>query len=389
MKTSNILKLVLILFISYTITEAQSSREKTETLQVKPGGDLSVSLNPGDVSIRTWNKNEVHVSVRGIDREDWDDFEIKKKGETVIVSYNSAWGWSGDVDATITIPEKFNVDISTTGGNINFRGDITGSVDINTSGGDISTDNIFGNAALHTSGGDISIKDVSGALNLNTMGGDITVGKVKGDEVSINTMGGDISVLSSESSIDVKTYGGDIEIGDVGGSAEATTYGGDVEIRSANGNVDMETYGGDIELGKTTGDVRAKTQGGDIILYEIKGSVNAKTQAGKIYAEMDPQNGSRSSILRSSSGEIEVVIMPGAKATIEAEIRVRGYGKFGNNKYDIISDYPHEKYTKSDDAQTINATYKINGGGPVVTIKSVNSDIIISKDIKTSKRRNK
>ncbi len=392
MNRSIILTTIIVLLFSLTDVYAQrsgersSSRErhsedgyeKVETFTVSKGGSLEVDVNPGEITVKTWDKNEVYVKVTDIDSEDARGLKIRKSGNRISITYDSHWGWS-DGDISVTIPKDFNVDIRSTSGDIDIRGDVVGDVRAETSGGDITTYNITGEVYLNTMGGDIKTGDVEGELYLNTQGGDIKIGLVSGGkQATINTMGGDIRITEIGTSLDVKTYGGDIRVGDINGDADAITYGGDIILGNVKAGVNAETYGGNIKLESANGDVTASTYGGNIFLRKVKGSVSAKTNAGKVYVELDPEVDSRS-LIRSNMGDIELVIPATAKVTVNAEIKVRGWWKHSKDDYDIRSDFKAKTYIQDEDEKEVYGIYEINGGGPVVKIKTTNSKIKIKK----------
>ncbi len=392
MNRSILITTIIILLFSFTDiygqrrSERESSRErheddeykKVETFKVSKGGTLEVDVNPGEVTVKTWDKNEVYIKVTDIDTDDSRGLKIRKSGNRILITYDSHWGWS-DGEISVTVPKDFNIDIRSTSGDIDVKGDIVGDVKAETSGGDITTYNVTGEVYLNTMGGDIKTGDVEGELYLNTQGGDIKIGLVSGGKrATINTMGGDIKITEIGTSLDVKTYGGDIRVGDINGEADAVTYGGDIILGNVRAGVNAETYGGNIKLESANGDVKASTYGGNIFLRKVKGSVSARTNAGKVYVELDPEVDSRSTI-RSNMGDIELVIPPNAKVTIDAEIKVRGWWKHAKDDYDIRSDFKATQYEQDEDEKEIYGIYEINGGGPVIKIKTTNSKIKIKK----------
>lgn len=378
LRNINNLILFIILFGASAIV-AQRENRKTETFQVPKDGELEVFANPGDITIDTWDKNEVVIKMRGEDENsDLDDLTIDQKNKKIIVRYDSRWGWSESIDFLITIPKSFNVSLSTTGGDVDFRNDVTGNIDINSSAGDITMANVSGKLSLNTQGGDIRLRDVNGDLDVNTQGGEIRVGKITGKTARVNTQGGDISITSIGSDAKVKTYGGEIRIGDIDGNADVTTYGGDVELGNVGGSVKMETYGGNLSLQSANGEVDASTYAGDIDLKNVKGSVRAKTNAGNINAELYP-TGKNRSILKTSNGEVTLFLPENAKANIDASIQVRGWWKEMKDEFYIKSDFSGGTNKFNDDEKEITANYTLNGGGEKITISTFNSNIKIRK----------
>ncbi|MFG2137538.1 DUF4097 family beta strand repeat-containing protein [Streptomyces sp. NPDC048650] len=108
---------------------------------------------------------------------------------------------------------------------------------------------------LHTSGGDITVRGTSGAITAQTSGGDITVAD------------------SAVHRANVKTSGGNVDIGLTTAPDEVSgqTSGGDVVVRLPKGSyaVDASTSGGTRTVSVPTDDgsahkISARTSGGDV-----------------------------------------------------------------------------------------------------------------------------
>jgi DUF4097 and DUF4098 domain-containing protein YvlB len=381
MKRLNLLGAVAIVFAITANVFAGTNpdrQDKTKSFKVNPGGKLIVNVNPGDVTIYPWDKDEMVVKVKDLGSDNERDLKLYKENNNVFVSYDTHWGWSEDVEFYINIPSKFNLDIQTTGGDVRVKEDLLGTINVESQGGDISVRNVKGETKLYTQGGDVETRDVEGSLDINTQGGDISLGEIKGKHANVSTQGGDIDIYKVGTDIQAKTYGGDISIGDVNGNADVQTYGGDVKLKNVAGSARMETYGGNVELNSASGRVIASTAGGDIKLSNVTGSVDAKTAAGDISVELYP-TGKNSSRIRTSAGGITLYLPADAKATIDAVINVHGWWKDKGNEYRIKSDFEAKNYSHDSDSNEIRATYKLNGGGEEISLRAVNSDIRIIK----------
>jgi DUF4097 and DUF4098 domain-containing protein YvlB len=356
------------------------SRSKSFT--VAKGGNLEVSVDGGDIKINVWDKNEVFVKTEGIDTDDIDRLKMNQSGNDVRVEFRNRWGsGSNHLRFDITIPSQYNANVHTAGGDIEFRGSLNGTVKGSTSGGDVVLGNVTGGKVdLSTSGGDMRTGDIQADVTLRTSGGNIELGSV-GGEVSVSTSGGDIKVKSVGKSLKASTSGGDIEIGDVGGEAKVSTSGGDIKVQKVSGSATLNTAGGNIDLATASGTVKANTAGGDINLRNITGAIQASTAGGDVVAELRP-GGKGKSKLSSAGGEISLSIPEDAKATIEATIRIEGRWGSRKGEYKVNSDYKADSYDQDQDEREIRATYKLNGGGEVIELKTVNSNINIRKLLK-------
>jgi len=354
--------LLAVPFLRASVLTIDSDESKqTKSFNVTKGGELEVSVNGGDIRLTTWDKDEVNVTVDGIDDEDMKDVKMTQSGNDIRVEYHPRWNRSGDVIFRISLPAQFDVDVHTSGGNIDVRGTMKGKLSGSTSGGDIRTGNIEGPTNLKTSGGDITLGDVSG-------------------EAEVRTSGGEIKVESVGKSLKASTAGGDVEVGDVGGDAVLSSSGGEVKVGKVSGSASLKTAGGDIELRSASGIVEAKTAGGNIRLENITGSIAAKTAGGDVIAELMP-SGKGTSELRSSGGNVSLTLPSSANASIDATIRIHGDWRLwhARNNYDIHSDFTAESKNTDKDNEEIHAVYKLNGGGENITIETTNGNIEIRK----------
>ncbi len=392
MKT-NMIKLVSYSLLVLLICTQGFAQEKiTKSFQVKKGDNLQTKVL-GDVLIETWNKDEMYIEIAGINKDDIEDLSIVQKDNTVYVSYDPSSG-NSSANFKFKVPSQINLDIYTSGGDINCIGEITGNVIVKTSGGDVLVGNVNGNLKVNTSGGDISASNVKGDISLTTAGGDIKAGDIGGDgkittaggdiriknvnkNLTATTAGGDIYVENVGGELKASTSGGDIHIGNVNGQMSIATSGGDIRVGVVNGNGKMNTSGGDIELKGGKGEINANTSGGDIKIYNVTGSINAGTSGGDVYAELIP-DGKNDSKLASSGGKITLLIPENVQVTIETTIKINGWSS-NKDKYKVISDFKADNYYTDDSSKEIKGVYKLNGGGKLIKLSTTNSDIMIKK----------
>jgi hypothetical protein len=379
MKTfTRILIAAIAALFAITLALAREEGTRSKSFNVSKGGTVEVSTSVGDIRISTWEKNEVYVNIEGLDDEDIDQVKMSQNGNVVRVSYRTRWGdGSGHARFNVNVPSQFNLDLNTSGGDLEVKGGLTGKIDGSTSGGDIKLGNVFsGPVDVSTSGGDITTGKLEGEGHLKTSGGDIHVGSVNGS-LYTNTSGGNIKVETVSKTLEAKTAGGDIVIGDVGGEASVSTSGGDVSVGKVSGKATLSTAGGDIELKGASGKVSARTSGGDVKLQNITGSIDAKTAGGEVEAELIP-SGKGGSRLASAGGDVRLYIDENSKATIEATIRLDGWG-WKKSHYVVKSEFSKESYETDEEAGEIRAVYKLNGGGELVELSTSNSNIEIHK----------
>lgn len=288
-----------------------------KTFNVAPGGTLTLEADVGDVRVSSGGTGvTIDVKRRARSEEAMRDFVVTfdQQGNDVRVraKYDrpSHWfGWSNDVDASfvITVPSQYNLEISTSGGNVKI-GDLQGQVRARTSGGDLDLGKINGPVDARTSGGDMSIASVRGRLELHTSGGDIKIGEADGPATA-KTSGGSIEVRRVGGDLYAHTSGGSIAIDEASGAIDASTSGGSIRARftqQPRGDSRLATSGGGITVsiaGNVAVDVDAHTSGGDVetdLPITILGKQSEGDLAGKI------NGGGPRLVLRSSGGSIKL-----------------------------------------------------------------------------------
>lgn len=228
-----------------------------KNFKIEAGKLLTLSTEGGDVNITPWHRNEVEVKIYGNEntKEKYDFyFESDNQSVNIKAERKNKWNFFSNLRLKyeIKVPAKFNMKISTAGGDIKAGG-VEGEISLNTSGGDIWADRLTGTLRLRTSGGDINVYSNDASIDANTSGGDIKVeyaGYNKG--IELRTSGGDIEIslpADFNANVDLSTSGGDVscrfrlnkvekmsrtriigEINNGGNKLVASTSGGDIEV---------------------------------------------------------------------------------------------------------------------------------------------------------------
>ncbi len=281
---------------AYDFTTENGKRDYDKEFTVNLNDNLYVDVDFGDVIIVGSSDNKVHVKVTMRGDEDYVErypVEIEQEGNTVRVTqkqhsrhFHFFDGDNYDAKYEISVPKEFNLDLSTSGGNLNLS-DVKGDIKGNTSGGDLDLSKLDGTITVSTSGGNVYARELTGTLDLETSGGDIVVESSSG-------------VLKTE------TSGGNIKITDVDAEVRASTSGGNIRARlQSNKGIRLSTSGGNITLAlpsTATGDVDADATGGNVSCdLPFQGKIKDDNMRGKI-------NGGGSEIsLETSGGSIEIV----------------------------------------------------------------------------------
>jgi DUF4097 and DUF4098 domain-containing protein YvlB len=239
---------------------------------------LYLNSSTGDVSITTWDKQEVYIKISGNKKAaEKMKFRLESENDGIhITAKRSSWmNWFffGNLDVRFEIKVPTNYNVYT-----------------NTSGGDIRLNGLSGNLKLETSGGDISLINTKCKSTLSTSGGDITIDNNTGD-IKLSTSGGDVKVNSFKGNLNASTSGGDMHLSGKGGEVHASTSGGDIYLnfQESNQGIYLGTTGGDIivrvplnfsafaDLSTTGGDVTCDipiTHNGKMTASKIKGDLN-------------------------------------------------------------------------------------------------------------------
>ncbi|HQT91430.1 MAG TPA: DUF4097 family beta strand repeat-containing protein [Candidatus Kryptobacter bacterium] len=372
MKNTIALSAYLVLFmVAMCAGMEKASADVQKNFNVEKGGKLIVAVGGGDIQVRVWDKMQVQMTARNIG-DDADRLKTSQDGNTVRVEYRSDWGWTGssrDLRFEFYVPKDFNVDLTTSGGDVRIDGALQGDAAMHTSGGDLTLDGVSGGVNGKTSGGDITVRDIEGVADLATAGGDIHVDHAAKD-LKISTSGGDISVRTVDENLSATTSGGDMNIAKVGGNLSASTSSGDVTVGNVGGNVSLSTSGGDITLTSGKGKISANTSGGDVSITDVVGSANVSSSGGTVKVGLTPAGGQTSRI-SSSGGDVYLYLPTDAKVTIKADIS-------GGEDDQIVTDFPIT-YKSSGDSGSRQVECTLNGGGQEIYLHTSSGNIYIKK----------
>ncbi|GAB4286495.1 MAG: hypothetical protein Kow0098_01760 [Ignavibacteriaceae bacterium] len=366
-----------VLICSLIIAAISVFAQSEKSFNVTGGGTCDISLNKGSVEIGTWNKDQVYVKALNVDKADLQNLSITQEQNTIVVKFQG--DNSNRFKLEVSVPENFNLDVSTAGGNIELNGNLKGNIDFSTGGGNIITGNVTGMVDVSTAGGNITTGDITGKADLSTSGGEIKTGKISGS-VDVSTFGGSISIKEVTEKADISTMGGNISVGKVGSNADISTMGGNISVGNVNGSADISTAGGNISLGGALNSVNVSTGGGNISLKNIKGKVDVSTGAGEIYIELFP-TGSELSSISTGVGNVKLMIPSDSKATVTANVGYSGLWNDQNTSDYIKSDFPEatENVHSDKKGDSLTKVFIINGGGTTVEVSTGMGKIEIRK----------
>jgi DUF4097 and DUF4098 domain-containing protein YvlB len=184
-------------------------------------------------------------------------------------------------------------------------------------------------ADLKTSGGDVIVGDLEGAVHAHTSGGDIKLGSIGGN-VDASTSGGNVVIVEGRSSVRLSTSGGNVSAKHLMGASDLRTSGGDIKVDSVESTLKAETSGGDVKAGFDGG---------------LKGDCSLSTSGGQVKASVGKEVGFHLDA-STSGGQVDV---SGLTITID-------HGGMGRSSLAGL----------------------VNGGGPVLRLRSSGGDIEVS-----------
>ena len=290
-------------------------------------------------------------------------------GNAAYIRVRSGSGRSPRVELEISVPAGLSrARLRTEWGDLDITG-VDGAVEAETAAGAIRADRIGGSLLARSGGGNIEMGWVGGTIHIQSGGGSVRIGK-SGGEIRIETNGGEVAVREAGGPLHASTGGGNITAGYVAGSVTAETAGGSIAVERALGPVTAETSGGSIRVGSARG-VRCESLAGAIHLRGVTGALRASTGVGNIIAEI---TGGRlaDSILSTGGGDVTVWIPSNLAVTVRAQ------NESGARPARIVSDFPEVKVRPAS-TQFAVAEGAICGGGPVLTISTVNGVIYLRR----------
>ena len=248
----NVVLLYAVLFYSSSIMALTYQ----ESFKVEIGGSLDIQTDVGSIAISTHKQPSIELTIK-IESEDADKFtyhtELSKGNLSIIgkLPSNRHWIKNLRVQFELTVPENYNIELQTSGGSLSIE-DLTGEVNARTSGGSIRVGNIVGNVKLKTSGGSISTATISGDLNAHTSGGSIqtTINKQLKADAKFTTSGGSITanlIDNIKIDIDAATSGGRVKTDfEIDGKVKKQSISG--KINGGGPKLTLKTSGGSIKI---------------------------------------------------------------------------------------------------------------------------------------------
>ena len=330
------------------LTEA-TFEDIVKAFPVTAGGKLTIDADCGEIDVQTTEDDTLSVRVQRAAQIKANrraaeilknlDVQITHEASDVKIEakfVGNAKRWQKrknglDVQFEILVPRHYNLDLKT-------------ACD------DISVVNVTGDVNAETFRAGIRFQDITGHIDATTSIGNIDLKAFNGDVV-LQTTGGNIALADGTGDVKAKTSGGNLHVAHVTGAVNGQTSGGNITLRGCKGGADLKTAGGSIEV-------------------ENDRPVLAKTAGGSIRCQLQEVSASQSLLLdlETMGGGINVSLVPDIAATVEAKV----LGGSVTTEFPITVEASGT--VKPDQLQGV-----INGGGPLLKLRSVGGNIILRK----------
>jgi Putative adhesin len=201
-----------------------------------------------------------------------------------------------DSNATLYVPAKTAVTVSSGGGDIGVSG-FASNMTLSAEGGNVTANNLAGDLRLDTGGGDLTGSGLSGTIQITAEGGNVEASNFDGP-MRLDTGGGDLNATGLTGDLQVFTEGGNIDGYGVGSQQVfAQSSGGDVTLAFTRPptNLQVTAEGGNVTVILPPGDTQ----------YDISTPGN---QGGSISYPRKLQNGASHNTITVDSGGGDVSI---------------------------------------------------------------------------------
>lgn len=203
-----------------------------------------------------------------------------------------------------------------------------------------------------------------------SVGGGRRYGNVRDDDGSVT--------IGSGANVTIDEHTG--EIRDQSGKVIFRKAGGRVNIATAMNGADVRTGGGSVTIGRSAGDVIAHTGGGDVTIGPLAGSAEAHTGAGDVTLDF---RGIRapSADVTSGNGRVVITLPAVFSGTLDLETAYTdnlGHRTAIRSDWPLaISETPNWDGRNGTPRRYVRARQTIGRGGGVITVQTVNGDIVI------------
>lgn len=239
------------MFASLLLVAVALSAQDT-TFAIRAGDRLRVSTHEGDITVRSWNRNEVEIRSGDTDDRRSRDVKVSRSGSVITVDASSGWMGSESTDVVIRMPATVALSASSVEGDVMVDG-IAAPVSVETVEGDVTVRGARGNISASAVDGTVILRDTEGNITATSVNGDVLITSARG-RVSAEAVNGDVMVLETRSdAVALSSVNGDLSFSgplSARGQYEMSTHNGDIVLGvqpGASASVTVSTFQGDFE----------------------------------------------------------------------------------------------------------------------------------------------
>lgn len=225
-----------------------------------PTAHITISNVKGDVTVTTWNRNEVHVAGRLGDGADPLTIEGSDNNLTINVQAKGHSGWfnwngenaMGSTHLDVTVPRGASLKVRVVSAEASVDGIDGGDIDVNSVSGRIRINAQTPMLDAVSVSGNIAFSGNAKQAKLQTVSGDILAPSL-GDKVELQTVSGRIQAGGGPwQSLSLSTVSGNVQLTGVvakGGNMNVDSMSGDVQLlfpAPLNSNVHASTFSGSV-----------------------------------------------------------------------------------------------------------------------------------------------
>ena len=219
----NIFILLSILFCAPSLLFAETEEKIEKIYSLDRDGKVYVENESGDITVKSWQKNEVKLVARKIASDEsllnkaTIDINQTNGNIRIITRYNKSPDMSQSTGVSVFydlfIPDRARIRVKTVSGRVQAW-EIGGRIDIET---------VSGRTEIVKAGKGVKCKTINGAINLDDITG----------RVSLKSTSGKITVYGLKGSVEANTVSGDIEI-------KESSFSDEIEMETIKGNMELQ-----------------------------------------------------------------------------------------------------------------------------------------------------
>ncbi len=226
---------MLLPLLALLAVQASQGFATDTTVNVSQGTRLKVENQGGDITVKTWEKNQVRVQASHSRRT---HVAINLGGAVLSLEAEADNGPSAMVDYELTVPVWMAMSLEGMYATVNVKG-TRAPIEVETIDGDITVDGGAETVKLTSIQGRIMVTGSRGRIELNTVSDDIEATELQGDVVA-ETVSGDITIARTDAkSVEVQTVSGELvydgKIVD-GGHYSLLTHSGTIAVSVPEGS---------------------------------------------------------------------------------------------------------------------------------------------------------